>query len=152
MSALALRGVTITLAQVSNFHELSHQEAKSILYNSVIPTCESKGVFLSSYGNHVGQGSLTTVEKYNAEKAEHKLFDVERVQSAFAGMLGIIERASTYKVGSYGLKHVVEKHQGEYLTNGDLIAAMLLHGFEARFGKRTEQMNVNCDFKAKVKQ
>lgn len=31
--------------------------------------------------------------------------------------------------GSYGLKHIIEHATGSYLTNGELIAAMLIAGF-----------------------
>lgn len=34
------------------------------------------------------------------------------------------------KISSYGLKHIVERCMGEYVGNGELIAAMLLCGFE----------------------
>lgn len=153
MSAIS-RGTIISFDTVDDFHQLPLDEATNILYDGLIPACETKGVMLSSYGNHAGQGSLSNIEKYNQEKAEHKLFDVERIQKAFSSLHLIVQGTTQYKSGSYGLKHAVENHFSQkdykYISNGDLIVAMLLKGYDARFGKRTEAMDVNCQFKVKV--
>lgn len=152
--AAVSRGVIVSFREVDNFHQLPLEEATNILYNELLPICEAKGVMLSSYGNHAGQGSLSNVEKYNEEKASHQLFNVKRIQQAFASIHLIVQNTSQYKAGSYGLKHVVENHPSQteyrYISNGDLIVAMLLKGYEARFGKRTEAMSVNCEFKVKA--
>jgi hypothetical protein len=34
-----------------------------------------------------------------------------------------------YRHSSYGLKHIAEKHLGTYISNGEIIAAMILSGF-----------------------
>lgn len=41
---------------------------------------------------------------------------------------------------SYGLKHILEKHIGEYVSNGELIYAMHLEGF------KIYRENINCLF------
>lgn len=41
---------------------------------------------------------------------------------------------------SYGLKHVLERHIGEYVSNGELIYAMHLEGF------KIQRENINCLF------
>ena len=150
MAVLGLSGVTVSVTSVDDFDQLSTKDANVIIDNHIIPACESKGVKLSSYGNHVGKGSLSGVEKYDEEKAAHQLFNVERIQKAFAALDAMVGQMSQYKTGSYGLKHTVENHQGEYISNGDLIVAMLLKGYDARFGKQTESMSVNCEFKVKA--
>ncbi len=151
MTAIGSKGVTISVDQIYNFHELSKALANQVIEDKVILACENKGVKLSGYGNHTGRGSLLTVEKYDEEKREHKLFNVPRIQRAFASLDAIVVPRSQYKTGSYGLKHTVEISQEEYISNGDLIVAMILKGYSARFGKQTEEMAVNCEFKAKVR-
>ncbi len=149
MAAVA-RGAIVSFQQIDDFDQLPLEEAEAVLYDNLIPACEAKGVMLSAYGNHASRGSLSKVEIYNQEKAEHKLFDVERVQSAFAILNQIVQPCSQYKTGSYGLKHTVEKVlPGGSLRNGDLIAAMLIKGYKARFGMRNESMAVNAMFQVK---
>lgn len=45
---------------------------------------------------------------------------------------------------SYGLKHIVENKIGQYVTNGELIYAMFLEGFEIK------RHNINCFFNIKT--
>lgn len=45
---------------------------------------------------------------------------------------------------SYGLKHIVEKKIGQYVTNGELIYAMFLEGFDIK------RHNINCFFNIKT--
>jgi len=44
-------------------------------------------------------------------------------------LLANIAPIKTPAVGSYGMKHVAEKAIGEYITNGELIAAALMAGY-----------------------
>ncbi len=150
MAAIGSKGVTISVGQVYDFDKLSEEHARQFIEEQVIPACENKGVKLSRYGNHAGEGSFVTVEKYDEKKQEHTLFNVKRIQKVFASLDAIVIPTTQYKVGSYGLKQVVEKYQHKDISNGDLIVAMLLKGYAARFGKQTEGMAVNCEFKAKV--
>lgn len=150
------KGTIVTFHAVNNFNQLTQDEATNIIYDQLIPALEAKGVLLSEYGNHRGRGTLVNVEEYNQKKAAHTLFNVERIQRAFASIPIIVQNVSQYKTGSYGLKHRVEEHSSQkangqigYITNGDTIVAMLLHGYEARFGKKNDDMAVNCEFKVK---
>ncbi len=104
---------------------------------------------LSEYGNHNSTQTLDPVATYEKKKAKSELFNVDRVQRAFAGLDQIVQPAGSYaKWTSYGCKHVVEKQQGAYLSNGDLVAAMLLRGYTATF-RENKKLSVNCRFKAK---
>lgn len=136
--------MTISINKVLNFDRLPVEAASRILYEEIIPACEAKGIKLSSYGNHSSRESLASVERYNRDKEEHRLFNVERVQRAFKCLDEVISNATVQSVGSYGFKHVVERHQNEYITNGDCIAAMLVKGYMADFG--SENPHVNCQF------
>lgn len=44
---------------------------------------------------------------------------------------------ATPGVGSYGLKHLVERRIGRYVTNGEAIAAALIVGYPHRYGRTT---------------
>ncbi|MCG2462045.1 hypothetical protein K8352_14895 [Flavobacteriaceae bacterium F89] len=46
---------------------------------------------------------------------------------------------------SYGLKHIVERGIGKYVSNGELIAAMILSGY------RYKAIDINCVFNVKVR-
>lgn len=141
----------VSFRKVDDFDALSEEVATKILYDELVPACEAKEVKLSSYGNHAGSGSIVSVEKYSQDKANQELFNVKRVQKAYSAIPLITANASQYKSGSYGLKHYFERHpyQSEYITNGDLIAAMLVYGHKARFGTSNCE-NVNCDFMVKA--
>lgn len=151
MTAIS-RGATVSITAVPHFNTLSLEDASRVIYSDLVPACEAKGIKLSYYGNHAGTGSLLSVEEYDARKAAHTLFNVEKIQQVFALLPALVQDTSGYKSTSYSLKHRVEERlPGEkYVTNGDLIAAMLLKGYQARFGKRTELMTVNCEFKVKM--
>lgn len=150
------KGAIVTFHVIDNFNQLPLDEATNIIYDQLIPACEAQGVMLSAYGNHRARGALCNVEDYNQKKDARTLFDIARIQRAFASIPIIVQNVSQFKTGSYGLKHRVEEHPSQkgngqigYIANGDTIVAMLLHGYEARFGKKTEEMAVNCDFKVK---
>ncbi|KAG4072778.1 hypothetical protein HA402_005255 [Bradysia odoriphaga] len=143
---------TITFRSVSDFNQLSLEEAINIIYEELIPACEEKGVLLSQYGNHAGGGTIVTLEEYERKRECRNLFDLKRIQKAFVEIDEIIRPTSDYKISSYGFKHIVEKHgfEPKYISNGDVIVTMLLKGYAARFGKRNEPIGVNCEFKAAV--
>lgn len=96
--------------------------------------------------------TLQTVLQENPELSSngfrHKDIDEEEFQSmrqqlankqdcgfdaALAFLDGVERRqAMTPGRGSYGLKHLAEKHQGVYISNGAMIAALLVAGIPIR--------------------
>ena len=146
------RGTTVSIEAVQGFDKLGLEEATNIIYQRVIPECERKRVMLSYYGNHNSRGSLLDVEEYNEMKDKKELFDAERIQRVFSFISQHCSKQSSYdEQNSYGLKHIVE-NRTEYITNGEFIVAMLLHGYSARFGKSTEEMEINAQFKVKIEE
>lgn len=143
---------TLTFDPVPNFDLLSLEESVRYIYDVLLPACEAKGIYLSAYGNHKGNGSLGhDIQLYESQKTKHELFDVQRIREVFTWARRGLNVRSTFRSGSYGLKHEVEKLPGQrYTANGELIVALLLHGYSARFGKRGKGNNVNCDFKVEV--
>ncbi len=152
--AAVSRGATISIQAVPHFDQLPPKEAEDVLYNKLIPACEALGIMLSSYGNHAGKGSSSSVEEYHREKADHKLFNVKRIQQVYASLGDIVRSTKKSRTWSYVLKDIVGVHPSQneynYISHGDLIAAMLLSGFDGRFGKKTERMGVNCEFKVEA--
>jgi hypothetical protein len=137
---------TLKFTPYIDFDELSVEEATKVLYDVLLPQCEKKKIYLSQYGNI---GLCVDKERYEEKKAEKTCFDVKRVQEVFAWAQTGLQPRSTYKSGSYGLKHLVEELPGHrYTTNGDLIAALLLLGHSARFGRID---GPNCQFKLVIK-
>jgi hypothetical protein len=146
--AAGVHGVTVSFPSVLDFDQLSLDDATRVVYDQVIPACEAQGIKLSKYGNHAAPSSSVPIAEYDQQKAARQLFDVARIQRVFAQLDGIVQEASKYKIGSYTLKHRVEKYQHNKVTNGDTIVAMLVKGYAARFGKKNVGMTVNCVFKA----
>ncbi len=145
-------GATVLIEAVPDFDKLRLEEATSIVYEKVVPACEENKVLLSFYGNHNSVGSISDIEEYNEMKADKKLFKseaIQRIQKMFPFIAQHCQERSSYNEdnNSYGLKHILEKHIG-YCTNGELIVAMLLHGYSARFG--TDKMEVNAHFKVEI--
>ncbi|MGL4348708.1 MAG: hypothetical protein ACRCSV_04555 [Chlamydiales bacterium] len=98
---------------------------------------------MSSYGNLASRETLIPVERYDTDKQEHRLFNVGRIQRAFT-CLHHFSNETLEAVGSYVLKLILEKHQDEYISNGDCIAAMLMKGYIADSGSQSQSMN--CRF------
>lgn len=139
--------MTIEFRRVDGFATMPAEEASAIIYDELLPVCEEKNVKLSEYGNHNAPGSVVPVREYESGKAAKKLFNIERIRRVIVELNRFIKEKSTYSDSSYSLKHKIEDKQGEYLTNGDLIVAMLVSGYAARFAKKDEPLDVNCFFK-----
>ena len=52
-----------------------------------------------------------------------------------------------YKIGSYGLKHLLERHLGFHISNGELIVSMIQEGYSAQ---PFEYGGPNCRFNVGV--
>lgn len=144
MATITSKNICVSIDSVQNFHKLSIDDAEKVLYETVIPKCEEKGVKLSDYGNHAGSGSLCNIAEYSERKENKDLFSIKRVQQAFKELDSIITSAPDhdYLLNSYGLKHTIERVQSSYITNGDTIVALLLKGHSAVFGTFTISQKV----------
>jgi hypothetical protein len=141
--------MSIQINKIHNFHQLPTEQAQAVIYDQIVPACESKGICLSRYGNHSGQGAILDISRYTREKGLQALFNVDRIKTVYLQFDSLVQPTIQYQANSYGLKHEIEKVQNEFLTPGDLIIAMLLHGYKARFGKNGNPSNINCEFKVK---
>jgi len=145
-------GATVTCEAVHDFDNLKLEEATKIIYERVVPECERKKVMLSYFGNH-NAGGLMGVKEYDELKDNENLFqgEIQRIQKIFTFLSQHCHGKSLYNkdIDSYGLKGIVERRT-EYITNGEFIVAMLLHGYSARFGMRSDKMCVNAHFKAEI--
>lgn len=87
---------------------------------------------LSDFGFGVFDERKLTVEQ-RREQLQHEREDLRRreelVGRVGAWLLANIAPIKTPTTGSYGMKHVVEEAIGEYITNGELIAAALMAGY-----------------------
>ena len=80
----------------------------------------------------------------NDTKRAFKKQDYLDIMDAMERIPEIITTGSQYKIGSYGGKHVLEKHRKKYISNGCFICAMILLGYKY---KKPDSLNLN--FKAK---
>ena len=142
---------------VDKFDGLSSKKAAAVLYDSLIPFCEKKGVYLSSYGNHNAPRSLFTVKEYLNRKSRNNLFNIKGVQCAFH-FIGTLFQPSSHYHTSYKLKGRLEVHptytkdrDSRYITNGDVTAALLLKGLRAQYVCQAGIRIVNLRFKVKIK-
>lgn len=145
------------------FHSLPLEEAKKVLYTELLLCCESHGIYLCQDGNlnteeargRYAKDSTSTrmhfyspVEEYTYHKDYETLLDVEKVQKVFQVLDRCVKEASTYNPQSLCMKSVVEKELNESISKGDFIAAMLLKGYQARFGCRGDPLKMSCEFRA----
>lgn len=135
--------MTISINTVLDFDVLPIEMASRILYDHLVPTCEKQGVKLSFDGNYAAPERKHLLEVYEKNKKKEKLFDIERIQRAYS-CLGDISTRTYEAVESCVLKRIIETYQGEYISNGDCIAAMLLKGYIAHF--ETESPQLSCRF------
>lgn len=75
------------------------------------------------------------------------VFDVDRIDEIRQFISSKFSKIKSFNTrnSSYGLKHIVERAIGNYVSNGELIYAMHLEGYSI---KRT---GINCYFNLSVK-
>ena len=142
--------MTVSFKYQHLFYAMPPHQADSIIYNEMVPRCEENGIYISQYGNHSGENSLLSVEDYYKMKSEHKLFNITKIQKIFEELPYTVKMGSQFRITSYDLsQHLTSKLQSSTeIADGDLIAAMLLQGYTARFGKKGQENTVYCEFKA----
>lgn len=92
-------------------------------------------------------GGCTPVEPFTSEQ----LLNADSILKAIKIIPLLVRTTSKkYLVGSYGMKHHVEKlistnNNGSYMSNGQLILAMIYCGYKYRL---REEGTWNCDFLA----
>ncbi|MGH3947502.1 MAG: hypothetical protein ACRDSE_00020 [Pseudonocardiaceae bacterium] len=97
---------------------------------------------LTSFGIGVYDPRCKTSEQRQAELAEERAVLAGReatVLEIAAWLRENVRPIKTPTVGSYGMKHVVERAIGKYVTNGEFIAAALMAGYAF---KHTDGPNV----------
>lgn len=90
--------------------------------------------------NTFGIGVFDPLRKTAGQRAAELASGREELAEREAAVLEIaawlrenVSPIKTPTVGSYSMKHVVERAIGEYVTNGELIAAALVAGYPVRF-------------------
>jgi hypothetical protein len=127
----------------------TREEFERAIYDYLVPACDREGVRLSREGNESSKG-LEHQDRYLEKRGDKDLFDVARVHRAYASIPEIMRHCSRYKCSSDGLARRVGRIQKEDISEGDLIAAMIMRGFAARFGKRGGDATLNAKFKAEI--
>lgn len=130
--------MAILITREPQFDQKSPSEAKEIIYGRVLASCEAGHVYLSSYGNHAGMYSQASRGQYEIDKTCNTLFEIARVQKVFAAIPELVRPIWHPHLTTPDLQAVVEKKFGN-IPQGEIILAMLLHGFKARFGFKTNQ-------------
>ena len=126
----SVRGIVQGVA-VPEFDQVSPTIASWWVYTELVPRCESQGIRLSYYGNTASERSIVPIERYTSEKAEGRLFDIDRIQQLFT--------AIGQDNGLFNPNSV----SGAF--SGEIIAVMLLHGYRADFTKG-RWTTVGCSF------
>ncbi|HSX13802.1 MAG TPA: Rossmann-like fold-containing protein [Chlamydiales bacterium] len=130
--------MTVRFEAVRDFHKLPEDEAKRILYEGLLSACEKKGIQLAPEG-HWPQGS-----RYADLKNNQTTFDVERVQRAFACADSIYKPASEFSDIDKG--HFEDHPQVGYVGGGEMLAAMMLKGYPAKFAEEGEEPELRAQF------
>ena len=131
-------------------------ELKTALMKIVSDLVINKGIILNSHGifdrratvkwNREGWSKMGTPEPFTESE-----IDNEAILKAIK-LIPLLVRKTTRKglVGSYGLKHSIEKlisvdGRGSYLSNGEAILAMLYKNYSYKI---SEEGSWNCNFLA----
>lgn len=134
--------------------------------DTIVVNLERQNIYLSEYGNHAGRGAILKRDIYEKSKNNNTLFaSLEVIDRIRKNIRHAFTMHSKWAVeSSYGLKHYLEEWRkennhdtadGDYLTNGDFILAMILEGYEYKFRDRANaKLNtpsyVNCEFKCRA--
>jgi len=75
----------------------------------------------------------------NSEDANNEQIDILSLEAIRKFVRDNFKKNKTInsKIGSYKLKHIAEKNIGEYVSNGGLIASMILEGYEYKKDSKT---------------
>lgn len=82
-------------------------------------------------------------------REESRIFKPARIAFLMKAIPHILKPRKTQNtrgMTSYGLKHYIEYHTGDYLTNGECILAMILLGYTPKFFEGC----INCTFNYKA--
>jgi hypothetical protein len=92
------------------------------------PRLTSHGLGIFHYPGQKPPSHHSLYQAFLAEQEE--LLNAEKKCTAICAWLtGVVTRKTiNSKVGSYGLKHLCEREIGQYVTNGELIAACIHMG------------------------
>jgi hypothetical protein len=91
---------------------------------------------LNSFGIGVYEPRRKTPERRRAELADGRVAlagQEAKVLEIATWLRGNVTPIKTPTVGSYGMKHVVERANNKYVTNGELIAAALIAGYRFKY-------------------
>ncbi|MDF1674948.1 MAG: hypothetical protein P1U44_04455 [Vicingaceae bacterium] len=99
---------------------------------SVIPLVELDGLYLNGFS-------------YKSEKFDPKIFsETKKIKKIRTEIKKYFTKTKSFNSirTSYGLKHDLERHIGEYVANGELIYAMYLEGYKIK----KNNSSLNCSF------
>lgn len=91
---------------------------------------------LTTFGIGIFESSSKTPEQREAQLADERRKLVEREATVLKVAAWLRENVAPIKtptVGSYRIKHAVENAVGEYVSNGELIAAALLASYACKY-------------------
>jgi len=147
--------MTVSFYPIPNFDQYTKPEAQNVIYNQLIPACEKAGVYLSQAGNHNSHDPMHLLHwiphtnHYWKMKEQRSLLDVDRIQRCVASLDLYVKPTKSF-INSYALKHYVEELQKEYISDGDLTAAMLIKGYFAIYQPNQSGLQTHCFFRAEV--
>jgi len=78
----------------------------------------------------------------NEESQEVKIEELDDIIDFINTYFNMIKNINT-KHSSYGLKHILERLMNKYISNGELITAMIICGYKY---KRYRPNGLNCHF------
>ncbi len=122
--------MAVQFRQVVGFAQMDRYQAEHIIYGELLPACEKQGIVLSRYGNLAYTGAPALDPKYYQIKEKKELFNIERIQKACRDIDFVAQNDPL--LGYHSLKTKVES-QGEDITTGDLVVALLVRGHLADF-------------------
>jgi hypothetical protein len=138
--------MTVTIDSIPNFAALSVDQAEEVLYTNVIPACEKEGVYFWE-GNICTHLSMEQCKQYLKARPAHKLFDINLLKKVFECIPNFVKKDPSHGLRSFDL--IREINQSEAYKPGDIITAMLLHGFSVTFKKGNLLPEINCLVRAR---
>lgn len=95
--------------------------------------------------------NLSRAGFHNHDVPELEWVNEERINNIVSVIRPIVKKIKSinYRVSSYGIKHDVERRIGYYVSNGELIAAMIILGFE--YKRPIGSAGINCYFNVSMK-
>lgn len=93
-------------------------------------------------------GNYSLRQDWDSSIPENRIKEIKKARKVIKQFLKPNKHVNYNASSSYGLKHHIERHYNDYLSNNDCIIAMLLEGYKCREQQYQSNPHFNVSMKS----